>query len=194
MSLPTVKGQVMFPFRTKEASTTTTTTDIPSSTMIAPLGEVTFGLATGILRPGLTRLLVSCQLVRKADVKRFPRFVCAAQVFEHFKGLGDLDREVFLAVLLDRKNRATGVNVVSIGTLSSALVHPREVFKTAILGNADSLFVLHNHPSNDSSPSREDREITTRLANVGKEIGITLLDHVVITSDSYTSFSERGLL
>ena len=110
---------------------------------------------------------------------------------EHF---APLDREHFVVLLLDGKNRIVGFNVVSIGSLTAALVHPREVFKAAILTNAAAILVLHNHPSGDPTPSREDREITARLKLVGSELGIPLVDHVVIGAHSYRSFSESGIL
>jgi DNA repair protein RadC len=107
------------------------------------------------------------------------------------KVLGDADREYFLVVLLDTKNNVTGVNVVSIGCLNSSLVHPREVFKAAILHNAASIVLCHNHPSGDAIASREDLEITKRLVEAGKIIGIEVLDHVIV-GDGYTSLKEKG--
>jgi len=87
------------------------------------------------------------------------------------------------------------VEVVSIGTLNSALVHPREVFKGAIINSANSIILAHNHPSGDPSPSNEDKEITNRLVEAGEIIGISVLDHIVIGSnDKFVSFKEQGLI
>ncbi len=110
---------------------------------------------------------------------------------EHF---ATLDREQFLVILLDTKNAIIGFNVVSMGTLNGSLVHPREVFKPAILGNAAAVILLHNHPSGDPAPSTEDRTITARLRQAGDILGITLLDHVIIGDGTYASFAEQQLL
>lgn len=110
---------------------------------------------------------------------------------EHFQSL---DREQFLAVILDGKNRILGLNLVATGTLTSALVHPRELFKPAILANAASLILVHNHPSGDPDPSAEDKALTARLKEAGELIGIRILDHVVIGDDRYVSLAELNLL
>ena len=84
--------------------------------------------------------------------------------------------------------------VVSVGTLNASLVHPREVFKTAIKESANSLILVHNHPSGDVSPSVEDLEITERLKEVGEGLGIKLLDHLVISKEGYWSWKEDHLI
>ena len=107
----------------------------------------------------------------------------------------DLDREVFGILLVNTRNRVTAMHIVSVGTLSGAFVHPREVFKAAILGNAAAIILFHNHPSGDPDPSREDRELTRRLIDAGRILGIDVLDHVVLGDEGrYFSFKERGLL
>lgn len=90
------------------------------------------------------------------------------------------DREHFVAMMLDVKNRVIGIHTVSIGILNAALVTPREVFKAAILSNAMSVVLGHNHPSGDPTPSPEDLEITERLKKAGEILGIEVLDHVII--------------
>lgn len=122
------------------------------------------------------------------------RFRTAADVFADFKPLADLDREVFLALHLDQKNRLNGVHLVSVGSLNASLVHPREVFKAAILSNAAAILVLHNHPSGDPVPSREDRDITARLKRSGETLGIPLMDHIIVALDGYRSAAEGGWL
>lgn len=106
------------------------------------------------------------------------------------------DREKFVVVLLNTRNGVIGVNVVSVGTVSASLVHPRELFKPAILAGAAAIIVAHNHPSNDISPSPEDRECTRRIVKAGELLGIPLLDHVIVGSsaDRFYSFREGGLL
>lgn len=107
--------------------------------------------------------------------------------------IAHLDREQFVALHLDCKNRLISREVVSIGHLTSALVHPREVFKAAILANAASIAFVHNHPSGDPEPSHEDVEITRRLAKAGEILGIAVLDHVVVARGGHVSVMERGM-
>lgn len=137
---------------------------------------------------------VRVQLVREGAPRTFPAFASSAHVHALFRDMGQLDRELFAVVLLDTKQRMTGFSVVSVGTLDASLVHPREVFKPAIVGNAASVICLHNHPSGDPKPSKDDHEITVRLAEAGRTLGIPVLDHVVIGTDGYTSFKDRGYL
>ncbi len=115
-------------------------------------------------------------------------------VFNAVHGLlADVDREYFLVLALNTKNCVNAINIVSVGTLNSSLVHPREVFKLAILGNAAAIICVHSHPSGCPEPSSEDLEITRRLAEAGKILGIELLDHIII-GDSYVSLKERGVV
>ena len=106
-----------------------------------------------------------------------------AELFQDF--LKDCDREMFCILNLRTKNQVINVNVVGMGTLNSVLVHPREVFKSAILSNASSIILAHNHPSGDPEPSRHDIEVTKRLAEAGNLMGIEVLDHIVVAELSY---------
>lgn len=110
--------------------------------------------------------------------------------------LSGIDREHFVVLLLNRKNALIGINTVSVGSLTASVVSPREVFKPAILGNAAAIVCAHNHPSGDPQPSQEDRELTMRLVQGGKLLGIEVLDHVIIGDGTprYFSFSDNGLL
>lgn len=101
-----------------------------------------------------------------------------------------LKRERFLCALLDIKNRIFKEITVSEGTLTSSLVHPREVFRYAIKEAAVSVILVHNHPSGDPNPSKDDIEITERLIEAGRIVGINVLDHVIIGDGRYTSFME----
>ena len=106
-----------------------------------------------------------------------------------------LDREAFFVVLVDGKNRVSGINLVSLGSLTAALVHPREVFKPAIAGSAAALILVHNHPSGDPSPSAEDLALTRRLCQAGDLVGIKVLDHIVLgDGGSFRSLADEGLL
>jgi DNA repair protein RadC len=110
--------------------------------------------------------------------------------------LSHVDREHFVVVLLDRKNQVIGLNTVSIGSLTASVVHPREVFKPAILSNAAAVILCHNHPSGSPLPSNEDRVLTARLVEAGKLLGINVLDHIILGDESqrYFSFADEGLL
>jgi DNA repair protein RadC len=102
--------------------------------------------------------------------------------------------ERFLALLLDGRHRILREVLVSKGTLTASLVHPREVFRSAIRAGAAGLILAHNHPSGDPTPSPEDREVTSRLARAGELLGVPVLDHVVVAERGYTSFREEGWL
>ncbi len=107
--------------------------------------------------------------------------------------IANLDRENFVVVLLNTKNEVIESPLVSVGTLSSALVHPREVFKPAIRASAASVILAHNHPSGNIEPSREDREVTRRLVEAAEILGIEVLDHVIV-GDGFYSMKEHGKL
>jgi DNA repair protein RadC len=104
------------------------------------------------------------------------------------------EQEQFMVILLNAKNHVISVEDVTEGTQTSTLVHPREIFKKAVRQNAHAIILAHNHPSGDPTPSREDREITLRLKEAGRTLGIEVLDHLVIGDRRYVSFRERGLV
>jgi DNA repair protein RadC len=108
--------------------------------------------------------------------------------------LRDRSTEVFFVLLLDAKNALKSRVEITSGTLNASLVHPREVFKAAIDHRAASIIVVHNHPSGNPDPSREDTEVTRQLAEAGRIVGIPLHDHVIVAGDGYTSLAEKGLL
>ena len=100
-------------------------------------------------------------------------------------------KEQFVVILLNNKNKVIGTEVVSEGSLSSSVVHPREVFAPAILHHAAAIMVAHNHPSGDPKPSTEDEEVTRLLSRSGKVLGIPMIDHVIIGDGNYYSFLEN---
>ena len=108
--------------------------------------------------------------------------------------LGKRDRECFGVICADTKNQPTHISIVSIGSLNSSIVHPREVFKPAILSNAASIIIFHNHPSGNVEPSQSDLEITKRIAEASHIININLLDHIIVGDESYLSMKEKLLL
>lgn len=104
-----------------------------------------------------------------------------------------LDREHLLVVMVDASNRVVGVETVSVGDLTSSIAHPREVFKPCIRHNAAAVALAHNHPSGDPRPSQDDVLVTERLVEAGKLLGIEVLDHVILSDDSYISLRQTGL-
>ena len=121
------------------------------------------------------------------------RFTSAQDVFEIFRDLRLEAKEHFVALHLDGKNRIICLDRVSVGSLNQSIVHPRELFKTACLSSAAAIILIHNHPTGDPTPSREDLSITRRLKEAGDILGIKVLDHIII-GDSFHSFVENGLL
>ncbi|MED3832074.1 RadC family protein [Peribacillus frigoritolerans] len=105
-----------------------------------------------------------------------------------------LSQEHFVCLYLNTKNQVLQKTTVFIGSLNASIVHPREVFKEAFKRSAASIICLHNHPSGDPSPSREDIEVTKRLVECGKIIGIEVLDHIIIGEHKYVSLKEKGYL
>lgn len=105
-----------------------------------------------------------------------------------------LDRETFQAILLDTKHRLLGVQVVSVGHLSGAPAHPRELFKDAIRRSAAALVLVHNHPSGDPQPSPDDIALTRRLMKAGELLGIKVLDHIIVGEGCYVSLREQGVM
>ena len=138
--------------------------------------------------------IVSLKLVKESSVLYETRKISnpydAYKLAKNF--LVDSDREKFVVVCLDTKNQPVSIEVVSIGTINSAMVHPREVFKVAILTNASKIICVHNHPMGNTDFSKKDEVITKRLQKCGEILGIELVDHIVIgDDDKYFSFKEN---
>ncbi|WP_195617540.1 JAB domain-containing protein [Clostridium paraputrificum] len=140
--------------------------------------------------------IVSVKLVKEGDMLVVNKSINSPSVvYEVLKEyLEGADREKFVLLTLNTKNHITSITTVSVGSLSETTVHPREVFKTAILLNSASIIVCHNHPSGDSTPSKADINVTTRIKEGGKILGIELLDHIIIGDDNYCSFKAKGLI
>ncbi|WP_298436678.1 DNA repair protein RadC [Geobacter sp.] len=123
------------------------------------------------------------------------RFTSPEQVYNHYHyTLRDRRKEYFLALLLDGKNRIIREVQVSEGSLNQSIVHPREVFNPAVRESAAAVILVHNHPTGDPAPSREDLEITRRLREAGDLMGIKVLDHIIVGDGRFTSFVSQGLL
>ena len=129
-------------------------------------------------------------LTTRAPISRPDHFVHLAR-----RIVSDDAREHFLAVYLDGRSRPIGHSIVSVGTATASLVHPREVFQSALLLGAVSVLVGHNHPSGDPKPSVDDERITERLCKAGELLGIRVIDHVIWTrGTAFHSFVERGAM
>lgn len=132
-------------------------------------------------------------LQRRKRVKPAPRIDGPKDIYRLLRPLfADADRELFYALLLSTKNHVLEIALVSVGSLSASIVHPREVLKPAIRKSAAAIVVAHNHPSGVPDPSFEDVEFTKRLVKCGDLLGIKVLDHIIVAGDSYASLKERG--
>lgn len=116
------------------------------------------------------------------------------EVWEQLKDIRESKKEHFVVFYLDTQNQEIKREVVSIGTLNSSLIHPREVFEPAIKHLASHIILAHNHPSGSLEPSSEDIFVTKRLCDSGKLLGIEILDHAIVTKTGYSSFREKNLL
>ncbi len=142
------------------------------------------------------QLLVKDSPVVPAEIQPFVgiQFRSSVDIYRAFRQLAEMPVESFLVVHLDGKNRMVGMTTCSIGSMTSSLVHPRDVFRPAIANMTAGLIFIHNHPSGDPAPSDEDLQITKRLFEVGKVVGIWCLDHIIIGSGRYFSFADQGLI
>jgi len=135
------------------------------------------------------RVTLVCEEAGEENVMVHNSTVAASLLRPHLAGF---DREHFLVVGLDAKNRVIGINLVSVGSLTVAIVHPREVFKPLILMSAAAWICAHNHPSGDVTPSQEDRALTKRLREAGELLGLNLLDHLILAGENSYSFADQG--
>lgn len=123
-------------------------------------------------------------------------YASTALAVAHARKMVRLDREEFWCLHLDAKNRLVGYEVIAMGSMTAAIIHPREVFKGLILNSAASVIFLHNHPSGDTTPSGEDLALTKRLYEAGELLGIRVLDHIIIGDSirNFCSLADKGLL
>jgi DNA repair protein RadC len=139
--------------------------------------------------------IVRVKLVREKDAIYGAKTITSpgelASIVKRF--LADTDREVFLTVNFSTANTINSIHIVSIGSLDRAIVHPREVFKAAILSNASSIALVHSHPSGSLNPSPEDIQITKKLVQCGEILNIKVVDHIIVSDDRHLSFAERKI-
>lgn len=116
----------------------------------------------------------------------------SSAVYFEMRDIKGWEKEVFVAFCLDTKNKVISREIISVGTLNSSVVHPREVFRTAIARNANAVIIAHNHPSGQCEPSSEDIWLTNNLKKAGEIVAIKLLDHIICTNQGYFSFADEG--
>ncbi len=157
-----------------------------------------FSAVTGMGPAKAAQLKAALELGRRLFSEHGPDgpvFSAGKDVFSHFyPRLRNRKKEVFCCAMLDVKNRLIREVKVSEGTLTSSLIHPREAFRDAIKESAASVIFVHNHPSGDPEPSREDILITEKLEAAGETVGIRVLDHVIVGEGKFTSMREKGHL
>ena len=143
------------------------------------------------------RLLAAVELGRRLEATEIDQksFVSSTDVARYFMPrLRDLRKEIFLVLMLDARNTLIRGVTVSVGSLTASIVHPREVFKPAILDSAASVIFVHNHPSGDPSPSQDDIKITAQLVEAGLLLDIKVLDHIICGRKTFTSMAGKGLI
>jgi len=141
-----------------------------------------------------SQILASIELSKRYLVRSNKRITSAQEVYDELKAFGTKSQEHFLTITLDGASHIINTRTVFIGTLNQSLVHPREVFADAIADRAAGIIIAHNHPSGTLEASRADIQITQRLKEVSKLVGIELLDHVILSKHGFYSFSDEGLL
>lgn len=144
------------------------------------------------------QILSAIELGKRVSLEKRPmlgKINSPSTVVEFFQNqLRHLNKEEFIVVFLNTKNIISSYEVISIGSLNASVVHPREVFNRAIKKSAAAILLVHNHPSGNPTPSKEDEAITKRLSEVGQIIGIRVLDHLIISDDQYFSFKEMEMM
>ena len=141
-----------------------------------------------------SQILASIELSKRYLIRSNKRITSAEEVYEELKVFSTKTQEHFLVITLDGASHIINTRTVFIGTLNQSMVHPREVFADAIADRAAGIIIAHNHPSGTLEASRADVEVTCRLKEVSKLVGIELLDHVILSKHGFYSFSDEGLL
>ena len=142
-----------------------------------------------IIRPVFEKVAISEEMTKYFEGNSIRN---SCDIYELFSYLSRETKEHFIAIHLDTKNKIVCVDTVSIGSLTSSIVHPREIFKSVLLSSAASIAVVHNHPSGTPEPSKDDINITKRLKEAGDFLGIPVIDHIIIGNGSYISLIEKG--
>jgi len=141
-----------------------------------------------------SQILASIELAKRYTSKNNKKITSARDVYNELKSFSDKKQEYFLTITLDGASHIINTRTVFIGTLNQSLVHPREVFADAIADRSAGIIIAHNHPSGTLIASRADIQITQRLKEVSKLVGIELLDHVILAKSGFYSFADEGVL
>lgn len=141
-----------------------------------------------------SQIIASIELSKRYLIRSNKRITSAQEVYEELKKFSTKKQEHFLSITLDGASHIINTRTVFIGTLNQSMVHPREVFADAIADRAAGIIIAHNHPSGTLEASRADIQITQRLKEVSKLVGVELLDHVILSKNGFYSFSDEGLL
>ena len=165
---------------------------------ISRLGYAELSDVPGVGTTTAARLRAAFEIGRRAaqaPLRRGMRFQTSEDIFRAYSPrLSDLRQEVFVVVLLDARNKVIKDVEIARGSLTECVVHPREVFIPVLRESAHAIILIHNHPSGDPSPSVADLELTRRLVATAEVMGVRILDHIIIGSESYSSFMDRGLI
>ena len=165
-------------------------------TQLKDIGISSLMKITGIGKVKAIELKAAIELGRRVYTKNDDKKIKlnnALAIYEHFRDIiGDKKQEYFYVVYLDTKGNYLGKKCLFVGTINNSVVHPREIFKEAYLLSASSIICIHNHPSGDTLPSKEDVLTTLKIKEIGMIHGINLLDHVIIGNNSYYSFYDNG--
>ena len=153
--------------------------------------EDSFGKRKGIV---LHSALELCKRVLNKGLGIVPAISCPSDALPYVSSLREKDKEHFHCLFLNARNQVIHQETISIGSLSASLVHPRELFHIAIERLCASVILTHNHPSGDPNPSKDDLELTRRLAKAGELLGIDVLDHIIVARDDFISLKEKGIM
>lgn len=162
------------------------------------LAEANFSQLKNIFGLGPTKAceIIACfELSRRIlKDKKSTLLLSPKDVWENLRDIRDNKKEHFVVFYLDTRSQSIEREIISVGTLNANLIHPREVFEPAVKNLAAQVIIAHNHPSNNHLPSNDDGEITKRLVEAGKILGIEIIDHVIVTKNSFFSFKCENLL
>ena len=172
--------------------------EIIEKNTLTTLGNTNYDELRRIVSRKRARILLSAFELSRRVLQKGPTVVpvisCPADTLPFLWDIRGKDREHFMCLFLNARNQMIHREVISIGSLSASIVHPREVFSVAIKHCAASLILGHNHPSRDVSPSKDDLELTRRLIKAGEILGVEILDHIIVSETDFTSLKEKGLI
>jgi DNA repair protein RadC len=176
----------------EETATFLATKTLPEFVLLPP-ADLEEKLGKNKARRLLSGLEIAKRVFKKGMSIR-PTISCPAETLPFLTEIREKSKEHFLCLYLDARNQVIHKEIISIGTLSASIVHPREVYVQAISHHAASVILAHNHPSGNPSPSKDDIELTRRLSKAGEIIGIEVIDHIIISATAFISLKEEGLL